>query len=80
MSTHNIGFNEEISKIISKLSSNTHLICSGPSGNMFPRNRKNTNNVTLAHIDETRTMYQSGHPSSFISPPSLISHHCAFRG
>ena len=28
MSTHNIGFYEEISKIISELSSNTHLICS----------------------------------------------------
>ena len=26
MSTHNIGFYEEISKIITKLSSNTHLI------------------------------------------------------
>ena len=28
MSTHNIGFYEEISKIITKLSSNTHLISS----------------------------------------------------
>ena len=28
MSTHNIGFYEEISKIISELSSNTHLISS----------------------------------------------------
>ena len=28
MSTHNIGFYEKISKIISKLSSNTHLISS----------------------------------------------------
>ena len=29
MSTHNIGFNEEINKIISDLSSNTHVISSG---------------------------------------------------
>ena len=28
MSTHNIGFYEEISKIIPELSSNTHLISS----------------------------------------------------
>ena len=28
MSTHNIDFYEEISKIISELSSNMHLICS----------------------------------------------------
>ena len=28
MSTHNIGFYEEISKTISELSSNTHFICS----------------------------------------------------
>ena len=28
MSTHNLGFYEEISKIITKLSSNTHLISS----------------------------------------------------
>ena len=28
MSTHNIGFYEEISKIITQLSSNTHLISS----------------------------------------------------
>ena len=28
MSTYNIGFNGEISKITSKLSSNTHFICS----------------------------------------------------
>ena len=28
MSTHNIGFNEEISKIISELSSNRQFICS----------------------------------------------------
>ena len=28
MSTHNIGLYEEVSKIISKLSSNSHFICS----------------------------------------------------
>ena len=28
MSTHNIGFNEEMRKIIFQLSSNMHLICS----------------------------------------------------
>ena len=28
MSTHNIGFYQEISEIVSKLSSNTYLICS----------------------------------------------------
>ena len=28
MSTHNIGFYEEMAKIIFQLSSNTHLICS----------------------------------------------------
>ena len=31
MSTHNIGFYEEISKIITLLSSNTHLISSADS-------------------------------------------------
>ena len=28
MSTHNVGFNEDLTKIIFKLSSNTHLISS----------------------------------------------------
>ena len=28
MSTHNLGFHEEISKIIFQLSSNVHLVCS----------------------------------------------------
>ena len=32
MSTHNIGFYEEISKIIFELSSNTHLISSADTG------------------------------------------------
>ena len=33
MNTHNIGFYEEISKIIPKLSSNTHLISSSDDVN-----------------------------------------------
>ena len=36
MSTHNIGFYEEIRKIIFELSSNTHLI-SSPDCNSGPR-------------------------------------------
>ena len=32
MSIHNIGFNEELTKIISELLSNTHLICSSGNG------------------------------------------------
>ena len=39
MSTHNIGFYEEISKIIPELSSNTHLISS--SGCHISRPDKN---------------------------------------
>ena len=35
MSTHNIGFYEEISKTISSLSSNTHLISSSEFIKMF---------------------------------------------
>ena len=31
MSTHNIGFYEDLTKIIFELSSNTHLICSSDS-------------------------------------------------
>ena len=36
MSTHNIGFYGEISKISSELSSNTHLICSSDPTLNFP--------------------------------------------
>ena len=32
MSTHNIGFNEDLTKIILELSSNTHLISSAAQG------------------------------------------------
>ena len=43
MSTHNIGFYEEISKIITKLSSNTHLISSADTLNL---NKRSLNTCT----------------------------------
>ena len=50
MSTHNIGFYEDLTKIIIELSSNTHLISSSIIG--LPSNRvvrrKPTNYRTLA--------------------------------
>ena len=36
MSTHNIGFNEDLTKIIIELSSNTHLISSAVSVGCTP--------------------------------------------
>ena len=48
MSTHNIGFYEEISKIIFELSSNTHLISS--AGSMWVLLRTLVSSVTILSI------------------------------
>ena len=41
MSTHNIGFYEDLTKIIFELSSNTHLISSAGSSAFSPNNHFN---------------------------------------
>ena len=46
MSTHNIGFNGEITKIIPKLSSNTLLICSTVTSK-FPNANSSDNEEAL---------------------------------
>ena len=44
MSTHNIGFYDDLTKIIFELSSNTHLIS---SADYFSRNKKD---ITIFHL------------------------------
>ena len=52
MSTHNIGFNEDLTKIIFELSSNMHLISFAESVKLFKSFKKNKikNPVTILKI------------------------------
>ena len=55
MNTHNIGFSEEISKIISELSSNKHLICSSGDRDAQVRGLSETQSAAPCVLDKFLT-------------------------